>query len=64
MACTDRSDCKSNAEIKKWLRNKFILILTNQILFDSSVKGLGSIKRESVTYWQEINTQAQVSSHY
>ncbi len=55
--CHDRPDCKSKKEITAFLRNKFIVVLANQIRFNPARMGESSFVAESVTYWEEINTQ-------
>ena len=34
--CTGSPDCKTDAEIKKYLADKYIMILSNQVTFDTA----------------------------
>ena len=57
-------ECKSEDDIKKFLRNKYVLLLYNQVRFDSNFYGQEAIRRESQIKWITINTQIQMSSPY
>ena len=57
--CHDRSDCKSEAEIDAYLRNKYLIFFYNQIRFDSRHYGKASIVPESRLNWVQVNTQVQ-----
>ena len=37
--CTGSPDCKTDAEIKKYLSDKYIMILSNQVTFDNAEFG-------------------------
>ena len=43
--------CKTDAEIKEFMRDKFILILHNQVRFDSTKYGSESIIPETRVKW-------------
>ena len=55
--CHDRPDCKSEEEIAKLLRNRFFLLLTNQVRFDPTKYGQKAVIRDSVSHWLTISTQ-------
>ena len=56
--------CKSNEEILKFFRNKFIVLYSNQIRFDSTKYGPDAIIKEAKTSWLAINTQVQSQIPY
>ena len=37
-------ECKSDEEITKFFQNKFIILITNEVRFDSSEYGMDAIK--------------------
>ncbi len=55
--CHDRSDCKTDAQITEFFKNKFILLVYNQIRFDSGAYGENSIIPETRLLWLPISTQ-------
>ena len=55
--CQDRPDCKTDDQIKQYLKDKYIVLLYNSIRFDSSLYGEESIVPESHMLWYNINTQ-------
>lgn len=55
--CHDRDDCKSEEEITAFLKNKFLLLLWNQVRFDSRYYKEEAIKQESRIMWIPVNTQ-------
>lgn len=57
--CHDRTDCKSDKEIKSFLRDSYLFMLSNQVRFDNSEFGKKAIIAESVTTWMIMNTQIQ-----
>ena len=57
--CHDRPDCKSEAEIDAYLKNKYLIILYNQIRFDSRYYGQDSIVPESRLHWVQVSSQIQ-----
>ena len=57
--CKDKSYCRSDQEILEFFSNKYLVILHNHILFDSTKQGEESIKRESRIKWIRINTQSR-----
>ena len=52
--CHDKPYCKSKEEIDEFLTGKFLLILTNQIRFDSSKYSEDSIVQESRVDWIRV----------
>ena len=57
--CHDRPDCKSDEEILKFFRNKFLLLFYNRVRFDQRYYGAESITFETRFHWLRINTQMQ-----
>ena len=57
--CKDKPYCRSDQEILEFFSNKYLVILHNQILFDSTKQSEESIKRESRIKWIRINTQSR-----
>ena len=54
--------CKEKEEIMEWLRDKYILVLSNQMIFDAESYEDGSkILQESVLTWYKVNTQVRES---
>ena len=49
-------ECKSEEEITKFFRDKFIIVLTNEVRFDSNFYGKDSIIRMATLKWIQINT--------
>ena len=45
--CSGRPDCKSEDEIREWLKLKFIVLLYNQVSFNASGYGPDSKVRDS-----------------
>ena len=62
--CTDKSYCKEEEDIKSFLRDKYLLLLSNQIRFDSDLIGNEAFVKESVLEWITVNTQTAVSLPY
>lgn len=54
--CNERDDCKTDAEIKKFLSDKYLLILANEVWFDTGKYGESSINRTSKLRWKRFNT--------
>ena len=55
--CENQHYCKSSEEITEYLRNKYFLLMYNQIRFDSEKYKTEAFVHESVTEWIAINTQ-------
>ena len=55
--CEGRSDCASEQEILQWLRNKYIVILYNQIRFDAGQFFEESAVSESRIVYIPISSQ-------
>lgn len=51
--------CATDEETTAFFRNKFILLIFNQVRFDSTLYGYNSIIPETRSIWLPINTQAQ-----
>ena len=62
--CHDRPDCKSQEEITAFIRNKFLLILYNQVRFDSTRYEWDSIIHESKIMWLPVNSQVQQTTPF
>ena len=58
--CHNREDCKSPEEIRKFLKNKYLLILNNKMRFDNQEYGANKIVKESEAHWLPINTQVRM----
>ena len=52
-------ECKSDAEITEFIRGKFMMLVFNQVRFDSSQYGHDSIISESKLQWVPVNSQIQ-----
>ena len=50
--------CKSDEDIAKFFRNKFLLMHSNQVRFDSEGFFADAAIKESRVQWLVINTQA------
>ena len=49
--CQDKTICRSRDEIRDWLSGKYIVLLYNQIVFQSDEFGDSSVAKESrLTY--------------
>ena len=57
--CTGREDCKSDAEILKFFRGRYIMLMYNQIRFNKDEFGEERITKESRIAWLKINTQVR-----
>lgn len=54
--CLDKPYCKSKDEITEFMRDKYLILLYNQINFDSDLYGENSIIPESNLIWIPVNT--------
>ena len=45
--CEGRADCKTEAEIREWLKMKFIVLLYNQVSFNPEGYDEESVNRDS-----------------
>lgn len=52
--------CKSEKEINEFIRGKYLVLLTNQIRFDSELPGLDAIIKESILTWYPVSFQQQL----
>ena len=59
--CAGHDYCVSEEELKDFLRDKFILLLHNQIRFESRYFKEAAIVTESFLQWITINTQVRQS---
>ena len=55
--CEGHDYCRSPEEIALWLQDKFILLLFNQIRFDSFQYAYDSIVKSSDLIWLPMSTQ-------
>lgn len=55
--CTDKPECKTDAEIKEYLSDKYIMILSNEMTFDNANFGQKSILKQADLKWKRFNTQ-------
>ena len=62
--CHGKVYCKSDEEINKFIRDKYLLMLNNQIRLDSSKYGAESIIMESRITWFRISTMARLEYPY
>ena len=58
--CTGHSYCKNEREVRDWLKRKFIVILHNQIRFDTQVYGKGAVVKESRLIYHGVSSQISV----
>ena len=54
--CHDQDYCKSDEEIMEFMKNKFILMLSNKVRFDPEKYSTEAFVEESVLEWITINT--------
>ena len=59
-----RDDCKSEEEVAEYMEDKFMLLLSNQIRFDSSRYSEESIVKESRLLWLNTNTENQLEQTF
>ena len=62
--CSGHDYCKSQEEINEYLENKYLLLLINQIRFDSERYGEESIVPESRVDWIRVSTKIQFEQPY
>ena len=55
--CTGKDYCKSEEEVRDWLRRKYIVILYNQVRFDTEQYFENSRVEESRIKYIQINSQ-------
>ena len=55
--CHGHDYCASDEEITAFLRDKFIVLLYNQILFDANEYNENSVLEQSLLQWIPVNTQ-------
>ena len=53
--CHDRDDCKTKEEIDAYIQGKYLVLLSNEIRFDSQLLAEQSIIRESVMTWYPLS---------
>ena len=51
--------CKTDKEIDDFMNGKYLLLLNNQIRFDSLLYGRESIIKESIITWNKVSIQKQ-----
>ena len=54
--CSREAYCKSDEEIDQFLKGTYLMLLNNQIRFDSTNYGTEAIKLESRVRWYSIST--------
>ena len=59
--CSGRDDCLPDSKIEEFLQNKYLLLVMNQVRFDSENYGEEAIIKESKVKWLTINTQTRVT---
>ena len=57
--CEGRDECKSEAEIRKWLRGKFIVLLYNRVRFIVDGFNEQTLIRESVLKYIPVSSQTR-----
>ena len=62
--CHDQDYCKSDEEIMEFMKNKFILMLSNKVRFDPEKYSTEAFVEESVLEWITINTQVTITLPY
>ena len=62
--CHDRPDCKTDEQITKFFMNKFIMIVYNQIRFDTRYFDKSSIIPETRIMWVPVNTQIRQTTPF
>ena len=55
--CHGHDYCASDEEITAFLRDKFLILLYNQILFDANEYNERSVLEQSMFQWIPVNTQ-------
>ena len=54
--CTGHTYCKKEWEIKAWLKRKFIVILHNQMRFDTQIYGIAAVVKESRIIYRAVSS--------
>ena len=62
--CHNRPDCKDEETINNFIKTRYLLILSNQVRFDTTKYGSESIVRESHIHWLPVTTQVQQNVPY
>ena len=62
--CHKRDDCKSEEEVAEFMKDKFMLLLSNQIRFDSSQYYEDSVIRESRLLWLNTSNKSQLEQTF
>ena len=62
--CNDKPYCKDTEEIKAFIRNKYLVLLYNQIRFDSNSYENEAMVPESRLKWIPINSRLPLSVPY
>ena len=62
--CEGREDCESEANIREWLKNKYVVLLMNQIRFSSDDFFHNAAIKESKIEYLLVNTQIRQTLPY
>lgn len=57
--CTGHDYCKKETEIREWLRGKFIVVLHNQIIFDTQEYGEDAMVKQSMITYNSVSSQVR-----
>ena len=55
--CKGKSICRTESEIRKWLSNKYIILVYNQIVFQRDEFGQNAAKKEARLLYVPISSQ-------
>ena len=61
---TKRKTCKSNAEVREWMKNKYIILVYNRQLFQSEKFGDETFSRHSFLDWNPMNAETIEMKRY
>ena len=62
--CHKRDDCKTEEEVAEFMKDKYLLLLSNQIRFDSSQYSEESIVPESRLLWLNTSNKSQLEQTF
>ena len=62
--CEGRADCKSEEEIRDWLKQKFIVLLYNTVSFDPSGYDQDTLIRESKFHYVPFSSRIRERKRY
>ena len=58
---TEHDDCKTDKQVEEYVRDKYLLILSNQVKFVNSQYGEKSVVPRTNLQWSRFNSQMKVT---